>query len=297
MTRIFGGDPGGTDWRNWSSWRRVNAIGLLPIGGAAAAGGLASGSLAEFVETLALYAPGAYPGPVRALAEDLLRRQPAIAPIVGLVNTVLLHLHEGPERLASELRDLEQRITTSERLLGEAGAALIEDGAAVLTYGGSGSVRAVLMEAADTRRIFVSCAATMPMAEGVEMAADLAGAGLAVDLVPDEEVPDVLIDHDLMLMGVSALGPQAVMNIAGSAEIVEEAGASGIPVYLVASVEKALPGMLFDRAVAAGTAEGYYEPIPLEAISLVVTEFGVLDPRAAGALAAQRTVADPLIDA
>lgn len=297
MTRIFGGDPGGTDWKNWSSWRRVSTIGLLPIGGAAAAGGLASGSLAEFVETLASYAPEAYPGPVRDLAEELLRRQPAIAPIVGLVNTVLLHLHEGPERLASELRELEQRITTSGRLLGEVGAALVEDGAAVLTFGGSGSVRAVLMEAADNGRVFVSCAATMPMAEGVEMAADLAAAGLAVDLVPDEEVPDVLPDHDLVLMGVSALGPDAVMNIAGSAEIVDEARASGVPVYLIASVEKALPGILFDRAVAAGEAEGYYEPIPLDAISLVVTEFGVLDPRAAGALAADRVVADPLIDA
>jgi translation initiation factor 2B subunit (eIF-2B alpha/beta/delta family) len=296
VTRVFGGDPGGTDWRNWSSWRQVNAIGLLPIGGAAAAGGLAAGSLAEFVETLAAYAPEAYPEPVRRLAEGLMDRQAAIAPIVGLVNTVFLHLDDGPEALAAELRDLEQRITTSTRLLAEVGAALIADGASVLTFGGSGSVQAVLTEAASNRRVFVSCAATMPMAEGVVMAADLARLGLAVDLVPDDGVGDVIPDHDLVLMGVSALGPDAVMNIAGSAEIVEEAGLAKVPVYLVASVEKALPAVLFDRAVSAGTAEGYYEPISLGAISLVVTEFGVLDPGAAGALAAERSVADPLSD-
>lgn len=297
MSRIFAGDPAGADWRNWASWRRVRAIGLLPIGGAAAAGGLAAGSLAEFVESLASYAPDSYPGPVRALAEDLLRRQSAIAPIVGLVNTVFLHLDDGPEALATELRGLQERLATSARLLGEVGAALIEEGSSVLTFGGSGSVKAVLTKAASSRRIFVSCAATMPMAEGVEMAADLAAAGVAVDLIPDDEVVDALPDHDLMMMGVSALGPAGVTNIVGSAEIVAEAEAAGLPVYLVASVEKALPGVLFDRAVAAGSAEGYYEPIPLEAISLVVTEFGVLDPRAAGALAAERSVAVPLTEA
>ena len=40
------------EWRDWPSWRRLNAIARLPVSGAAAAGGLAAGSMAEFIETL-----------------------------------------------------------------------------------------------------------------------------------------------------------------------------------------------------------------------------------------------------
>ncbi|MBU1225959.1 MAG: hypothetical protein KJ698_01930, partial [Actinobacteria bacterium] len=132
------------EWRDWPSWRRLNAIARLPVGGAAAAGGLAAGSMAEFIDTLAQYSPESYPAAVRNVAEDLIGRQPAIAPIVGMVNAVFLHLDDGPARLASLMRDMERRITTSSALLSEVGAGLVEAGFGVLTFGGSGSVRAVL---------------------------------------------------------------------------------------------------------------------------------------------------------
>lgn len=284
------------EWRDWPSWRRLNAIARLPVGGAAAAGGLAAGSMAEFVETIAAYAPGAYPSAIREVAEELLERQPAIAPLVGLVNTVFLSLDKGPDGLVEDLRDLERRIATSTGLLSEVGAAVIEPGSGVLTFGGSGSVKGVLTVAARSKRVFVSCAATMPDGEGVEMAADLAAVGLPVELIPDEEVAEVLPDHDMVMMGANAVGPKAVLNIMGSAALAKEARNVGVPFYLVSSVEKALPAPLFERAVGAGVAEGRYEPIPLDNVTAVVTEFGVLDPVAAGLLAAERTVADRLTD-
>jgi translation initiation factor 2B subunit (eIF-2B alpha/beta/delta family) len=282
------------EWRDWPSWRRLNAIARLPVGGAAAAGGLAAGSMAEFVEMIAAYAPGAYPTAVREVAEELLDRQPAIAPLVGLVNTVFLSLEKGPDGLVEDLRDLERRIATSTGLLSEVGASLVEPGSGVLTFGGSGSVKGVLTAVARTKRVFVSCAATMPDGEGVEMAADLAAVGLPVELIPDDEVAEALHDHDMVLMGAAAVGPDAVLNIVGSAALAKEARNVGISFYLVASVEKALPAPLFSRAARAGAREGRYEPIPMRDVTAVVTEFGILDPRAAGSLAAERTVAPEL---
>ena len=284
------------EWRDWPSWRRLNAIARLPVGGAAAAGGLAAGSLAEFIETLAEYSPSSYPTAVRNVAEDLVGRQPAIAPIVGMVNTVFLHLEDGPDRLSALLRDMERRIATSEGLLGGVGAPLVEPGFGVLTFGASGSVRAVLTEAAVSKSFFVSCAATLPEGEGVEMAADLAAAGVSVELIPDDEIGEVMLGCDLVLLGTSAIGPAAAMNIAGSAHVTTEARSMRVPVYLVASVEKALPGPLFDRAVEAGAREGRYEPIPLGSLRSVVTEFGVLMPEAAGSLAAEIEVAPELME-
>ena len=284
------------EWRDWPSWRRLNAIARLPVGGAAAAGGLAAGSMAEFIDTLAQYSPESYPSAVRNVAEDLIGRQPAIAPIVGMVNAVFLHLDDDPSSLAALMRDMEHRVTTSSALLSEVGAALIEPGYRVLTFGGSGSVRAVLTAAARSTPFFVSCATTLPDGEGVEMAADLAAAGVAVELIPDDEIGEVMLGCDIVLLGTSAVGPEAAMNIAGSALLTKEARVMGVPLYLIASVEKVLPGPLFDRAVGAGSLEGRYEPIPLGDLTAVITEFGVLNPEAAGSLAAELEVAPQLIE-
>jgi len=284
------------EWRDWPSWRRLNAIARLPVGGAAAAGGMAAGSMAEFIETLSEYAPSAYPTAVRHVAEDLIQRQPAIAPIVGMVNTIFLHLEDGPGALADHLRDMERRISMSPSLLGEVGAGLIEPGAGVLTFGGSGSVKAVLTVAGRTRSLFVSCATTLPDGEGVEMAADLAATGVSVELIPDDEIAEVVLGCDLVLMGTSAIGPHRAMTIFGSSLVTKEARSAAVPLYLVASVEKVLPGPLFDRAVGAGSMEGRYEPISLSDVTAVVTEFGVLNPEAAGGLAAEIEVAPALTE-
>jgi translation initiation factor 2B subunit (eIF-2B alpha/beta/delta family) len=284
------------EWRDWPSWRRLNAIARLPVGGAAAAGGLAAGSMAEFIETLSEYAPSAYPTAICNVAEDLVQRQPAIAPIVGMVNTIFLHLEDGPAAVADLLRDMERRIAMSPALLGEVGAGLIEPGAGVLTFGGSGSVKAVLTAAGRTRSFFVSCATTLPDGEGVEMAADLAATGVSVELIPDDEIAEVMLGCDLVMMGTSAIGPHAAMTIFGSALVSKEARSSGVPLYLVASVEKVLPGPLFDRAVGAGSMENRYEPISLSDVMAVVTEFGVLNPEAAGGLAVDIEVAPALTE-
>lgn len=284
------------EWRDWPSWRRLNAIARLPVGGAAAAGGMAAGSMAEFIETLSEYSPESYPAAVRNVAEDLNRRQPAIAPIVGMVNAVFLHLDDGPASLSALLRDMERRITMSPTLLGEVGAALVETGSGVLTFGGSGSVRALLTAAGASRAFFVSCATTLPDGEGVEMAADLAAAGVRVELIPDDEIGEVMLGCDLVLMGTSAIGPDTAMNIMGSARVTRQAKQLGVPLYLVSSVEKALPGPLFDRAVSAGASEGRYEPIRLSDLTAVITEFGILNPEAAGMLAAELEVAPQLIE-
>jgi translation initiation factor 2B subunit (eIF-2B alpha/beta/delta family) len=263
-------------------------------GSATAAGSLAARNLAELVEGIGTYAPEGYPDAIREIADELLRRQPAMAPIVGLVNTVYLGLSEGPGVVAVELRSTADRMATSSGLLAEVGAGLVEDGSAVLTHGGSSSVKGMLLRAAQDRSVSVACAVTMPAGEGIELAADLAAEGLRVEVVPDDQVSEALPGVDLVVMGTTAFGPDQALTVAGSADIVEHAGAIGLPLFVVASVEKALPGLLFDRAVQAGSAAGEYQAIPLSAISGVITEAGVLDPQAAGKLAGERRVAPEL---
>jgi len=287
-----------TEWVQWPPWRRLVAIARAPVArSAAATGSLAASSLAELVEGLAEYAPEAYPAAVRGIAEELLERCAAVAPLVSLVNTVYLTLEAGPAALAAELRRVERRMAASAGILARVGAELIEEGGIVLTHGGSGSVQALLVHAAETRRFFVSCVATLPEGEGIELAADLAAAGLAVEVTPDDQVSEILPDVDLVIVGADALGPRRVMSTAGTAALAAEARPLGIPFYVLASVDKVLPGPLFERAVRAGRRGGRYEATDLGLITAVVTERGVLDPREASGLAEDLEVSPLLIEA
>jgi translation initiation factor 2B subunit (eIF-2B alpha/beta/delta family) len=284
-----------TEWREWPSWRRLSAIARAPITGAAAAGSLAATNLADLVDAIGKYAPEAYPKGVKEISLELIERQPAIAPLVTIVNTVFLHLSDPPEALAAELRATAERMATSASVLSRVGAALVPAGSSVLTAGGSGSVRDLLTLAADSRSFSVACAETMPYGEGIELAADLAAAGLRVEVVQDDQVADTVPGIDLVIVGAAAVGPDAAMNVVGTARIAQRARFFAVPVYLVASVDKTLPAPLFERAVAAGAAAGQFEPVPLELVSAVVTELGILEPLGAGKLAAERTVAPALL--
>ena len=248
------------------------------------------------MEGLEEYAPEAYPGAVRAIAEELLERCAAVAPLVSLVNTVYLTLEAGPAALAAELRRVERRMAASAGILARVGAELIEEGGIVLTHGGSGSVQALLVHAAETRRFFVSCLATLPEGEGIELAADLAAAGLAVEVTPDDQVSEILPDVDLVIVGADALGPRRVMSTAGTAALAAEARPLGIPFYVLASVDKVLPGAAVRAGGArAGRLGGRYEATDLGLITAVVTERGVLDPREAAGLAEDLEVS-PLLN-
>jgi methylthioribose-1-phosphate isomerase len=285
-----------TEWTQWPSWRRLIAITRAPAGrSAAATGALAAGSLADLVDALARYAPEGYPDAVHAIADELLSNCAAVAPLVVLANAVHLALDKDPGAVAAELRETERRMAASSALIAEVGAGLIEDGFIVLTHGGSGTVQAMLVRAAEDRRFFVSCAATLPTGEGLELAADLAAAGLSVEVTSDDESFEVLADADLVVVGADALGPSEVMSTVGTAALAAEAGELEIPFYVLAAMDKALPRPLFDRAEKAGRLDGRYEAWPLSQVTAVITETGVIDSVSAGRLAAERLVSPDLL--
>jgi hypothetical protein len=64
---------------------------------------------------------------------------------------------------------------------------------------------------------------------------------------------------------------------------------------VLASVDKVLPGPLFERAARAGRLGRRYEATDLGLITAVVTERGVLDPREAAGLAEDLEVSPLLL--
>lgn len=264
------------DWLDWPSYRRVASLLRAPEGGAVEMGAQAANDLADFVEALNRYGSEFYPEAVESIACEIVGSQPASAPLVALANAVFLAIEGGPGVVAAEARGFQKRLAASVEILSTVGAALIPEGGTVLTYGASSSVRAAVTLALE-KSIRVVCAAPAGSDEGHRMADDLRSAGTPVEVVDDFMVLDALYAVDLVMVGASALGPDAAVNIAGTGVLAKEASNLGVKVIVLASADKALPAVLFDRASAAATMSPALEVVRLAAFDSVVTELGVLD--------------------
>jgi translation initiation factor 2B subunit (eIF-2B alpha/beta/delta family) len=282
-----------TGWVDWPSYRRLESLVRSPDGGAAEVGSVAASSMAEFVDRLIRYDPGAYPDAVAAVATRIAAGQPAFAPLVLLANTMFLTLDRGPEVAIAEARAFEKRLAVSTEIVSSVGAALIPEGASVLTHGGSSTVRATLVAASD-REVRVVCTSSTPLGEGRRLAADLLAAGVAVEIIPEDAVADALYAVDLILLGANALGPESVVNVAGTGVITKEARNLGVRTLVLASADKALPEALFERAARVATASATLELVSLASIDSVVTEQGVLDTLAVARLTETKPVAPQL---
>lgn len=280
-------------WYDWPSHRRLVSLLRAPDGGAAEVGSMAAAAMAEFVEHLIRYDAASYPDAVATTALRIATSQPALAPLALLANTVLLTLDRGPEVVVAEARALEKRLAASTEIVSSAGAALIPDGGTVLTHGASSTVRATL-GAASGRGVRVICTESAPFGEGQRLAADLVAAGLAVEVIPDGAVPDALYAVDMVMLGASALGPDAAVNVIGTSAIIKEARNLGVKCLLLASGDKALPGLLFERAAERALGSSRLELVSLDSFDLIITEAGVLEPGAIRALAESKPAAPGL---
>jgi translation initiation factor 2B subunit (eIF-2B alpha/beta/delta family) len=179
-------------------------------------------------------------------------------------------------------------------ILGVMGAAFVPDGGSVMVHGTSSTVRRTLVEAAASKRFRVT-SGTGAAGAGRVFAADLADAGIQVEIVPDDLLVDSLYGVDILVTGASAFGSEALINTSGTDLLVKEGANLDVRVLLIAAADKALPDPLFARAASAAVASDDYEVIALSHFESIVTELGVLDAAAAGRLAQQRDVAAELL--
>ncbi len=284
-----------SEWRHWPAWRRVMAAAEDRVGSAATVGEAAARAVAALAETVSEVDPEAFPAAVFDAVDLLGGRQAAMAPVVNLRNAVYLSAPRGPEAVVVGVTELADRLAEATKRIGEVGADLVEAGSTVLVHSQSSSVRAVLEEVSRQRGFRVCCTEAQPVGEGVEMASELAALGFEVEVLSDDVAIELLPGMDLVLVGADALGPDRAINKVGTAALAREARRQGVPFYMVAATDKALPAALFERASARWGREELSEVVALELVTAVVTEVGVLEPAEAGKLAAGRRVAPELL--
>jgi translation initiation factor 2B subunit (eIF-2B alpha/beta/delta family) len=227
----------------------------------------------------------------------LIRAQPAMAPLVNLVNDTLWQLEE-PHTLdemrtivTGVARDFKRQLQVRESAIAEAVLPLIVDGARVLTLSRSTTVKAALRHAQRAgRRFRVLCAEARPGLEGRTMAAELAEDGIAVTLMVDMLALSQVARADVVLIGADHLTTSGLVNKVGTYGLALATRANNVPLYALCGSEKFLPpgyihpaqesrpaAQVWDDVPEAVQIENYYfDRTPLSDITSVVTESGVL---------------------
>jgi translation initiation factor 2B subunit (eIF-2B alpha/beta/delta family) len=173
------------------------------------------------------------------------------------------------------------------------GAALIPEGATVLTFSASSAVRAMLLAARSwLDRVLIS--ESRPMDEGVELAQQLAGDGIRCELWIDAAMATLAQRAAIALVGADTVTPEYVYNKLGTQALAIVCRECGTPLYAAFTTDKMLDQELADdpqelrppaeiigqRLPPPGLAvmNYYFERTPQRLFSGFVTEEGIASP-------------------
>jgi translation initiation factor eIF-2B subunit delta len=228
------------------------------------------------------------------VALQVLDAQPSMAPLVTLLQDVLSAL-EGADTLeharhaaASAAEDFQAGLDERSAAVARHAADVLPTKGMIATISSSSTVRATLLAARPER---VLCFESRPMDEGRSLAEALAKEGIPVTYAVDAAAYSLVPGCSAVLLGADSIGDRGVVNKIGSAMLVLAATAAAVPVHVLCDGTKVLP-VGFPQVVEDdrpgrevwGAPEGvtvwnrYFEVIPLELVTRVVTEEGTLTP-------------------
>jgi translation initiation factor eIF-2B subunit delta len=231
---------------------------------------------------------------VRALGRALIDAQPAMAPLVNLVDHLFHAIdalqdpdtikEKGTTALQGFLASL---LTSSEKIRGHA-LPLLQGKKVVLTHSYSSTVIGVLAHA---QGIEVICPEGRPLCEGLRTARELGAGNIRVRLAVDFAALSLVGECDVVMVGADAITPEGVVNKIGTYGLALAARDKDVPFYVLAGTEKLLP-LPFARhvrieqkdpkevtqeAIPHSVVENFYFDVtPLDLITGVVTQEGVI---------------------
>jgi translation initiation factor 2B subunit (eIF-2B alpha/beta/delta family) len=229
----------------------------------------------------------------------LVASQPTMAPVFNLVNSVLHAIGSQRDlaviqnRLKSATRSFLDNLEQAGWSVSEHATMLIEDGMSVLTHSHSDTVRSALLAAHRAgKRIEIICTESRPMLEGAALARKLAEEGMRVTLITDAAVLLKLRDAQMALVGADAVTTEGIVNKTGTSLVALAAGRLKKPAYALCGSEKFLPAgrtparepmkspaqILEEEVLHLSVSNYYFETTPLNWLTGIVTEDGILKP-------------------
>jgi translation initiation factor 2B subunit (eIF-2B alpha/beta/delta family) len=230
---------------------------------------------------------------VRHVGGELVRAQPSMAPMWNLVACAL---RSGTD--PAVFSRYVERIERGPSILAQHGAQLLELGAEarplqLVTFSGSRTVQLLIESTAQRRGLVVAVAEGRPALEGRRFAEILAARGIRITFYTDAALAQALDGADALVVGADAVSPTWFLNKSGTRMLAAAAAQQGVPVYVCATRDKFLSSAVAGRLVirdepadeiwpspppGVTVRNRYFERIPLDLVSAVVSDAGVLDP-------------------
>jgi translation initiation factor 2B subunit (eIF-2B alpha/beta/delta family) len=207
-------------------------------------------------------------------ARALVRARPAIGSIAGAMGRALV-AGRTPEQLVEEAHAV---IAGRERAAATIAVILAPDltERIVMTHSASATAREALIHAQAER---VVCTVSDPVGEGRAFSEELADAGLATDLVADEDAGHAVGTVDLLLLGADTVFRDgSLVNKIKTHGLVKAARKAGVPVVVACEVLKLAPDDPYEPD------EERVDLTPPELIGSYVTEEGIFAPNEIAAL-------------
>ena len=216
-------------------------------------------------------------------------------PFMALVRTVGRRAREATsaDDLAKTLERMRWEMDNGNQRIGEWALQLFPDGGTFMTNSFSATVHAALKHLAATgKEIRAIVVESRPAREGVQLARALGEVGIRSTLIVDAGIASFMDRADAILVGGDTLSGSFFVNKLGTHPLVLTAANQGVPVYLLASLLKLVPeGEVPDvesprspeevesDPMTNVTVENiYFERIPLDKVTGVITEEGILPP-------------------
>ncbi len=228
--------------------------------------------------------------PLLPVARAACRAQPSMASVWNAALEVV-----ASDRPAERLEAFAARVGRAPDALARVAAGYFQaDGSGPLrlvTISFSRTVMTVLERIAATRPLRVSCSESRPALEGRRLASRLAAAGIAVTYFSDAAISQALGAADAVVFGADAVAPEWFLNKSGTRMLAAAAGQQGVPVHVVATRDKFVSHAVGARLVMREGAareiwesppagvivrNPYFESTPLELVTSLITDMGVL---------------------
>lgn len=215
------------------------------------------------------------------LAVRLSRARPSMAPLFNVAALIERSAPEGTLRVHAALASLAQK----EREAAGSIAAHARElhGGTFITLSYSGTVLSCLRELAKDRPLRVIVLESLPLGEGAMTCAQLAQAGMAVEMVDDSMACMAMAEADHCLVGADAVTADGVVNKVGTAHLALAARHWHRPCHVVTSTLKVAPITTHDLLASEEEApyrrrHQVFEVTPLELFTGFITEEGRITP-------------------
>ncbi len=238
-------------------------------------------------------------------AAIILKTQPGMAQLINFFNLVFVTIEneasENPivlsRKVSGEVRRFHELANNAVAQVAKLGAKLITDDSLVLVHSNSSTLLKILKKAHEDGKLFhVLISESRPINEGQACAEELAKLQIESTYFVDAALSKAVDRADVILLGADSVSEISVVNKIGTRAIALLAKEAVVEAYIACESSKFLsrklaakketprnPNEVWENPPAEVTIENYYfDDTPLEILTGVITEDGILTPNEIG---------------